>query len=97
MSWVLRITNTVPVSGRLQYLKEAKRITHGLTQNPRIKHLGSYRVAFGNALEFMHLFEFESLKDYEETHVPEVCQEMKDIHGSLVEGSRWEWLKPLEK
>lgn len=97
MAWVLRITNIVPISQRNAYIKASRRVIEALTQNSGIKHLGSYRVAFGHALEFMHLLEFESLVVYEDTHVPETCQEMKDLHSGLVQDSRWEWLKSTVK
>ncbi len=101
MSWVVRVTNTVPFSSRPLYEKRVKSIIKKVGELGNVKHVSSYRVVFGNALQFMHLFEIERLSDWEEWS-PDICGKVrvKDAYqykeDSLVTDSRYEVLKPLD-
>jgi len=96
MPWILRITHTVPAAKKADYQQLAKDILKELGKGGKVEHRGSFRVAFGNSREFMHLFEFEHLRDYEETHEPSACRLLKTLYDNdLFTDSRWEWLKPI--
>ncbi len=91
MPWMLRVTDTVPLMNREVYEDKVHTLTSSLP--PHIKHRGSYRVAFGKSLEYMHLIEFASLRDYEE----EPYETWKDVvdayEAGLAPDSRWEWMR----
>lgn len=66
--WILKITDTVPPEKRRQYQKDIRQAIPAiiLQVGPSLVHLGSFQVAFGRALEFMHLFAIPDLKTYED-------------------------------
>ena len=107
-AWILRVTNTVPFSNRKNYEKHVldsfgKVHTSGpllpletwkASSDPNVyfQHIGSYRVAFGNAFEYMHLFRFSNLSRLEIMDVG-VCDVFETLYGhDLVTGSRYELL-----
>ncbi len=101
MPWVVRVTNTVPFHNRPVYEKQVKGIISKVGELDNVTHVGSYRVVFGNALQFMHLFQIERLSDWEEWS-PNICGRVrvKDAYefeqDSLVTDSCYEVLKPLD-
>jgi hypothetical protein len=91
MSWMLRITDQVPLGNREAYTRQFDRVFDALP--PRIVHRGSFRVAFGKSFEYMHLVEFETLDDYEQTPTPFWAPIIKAYRDALATDSRWEWMR----
>lgn len=101
MPWTLRITNTVPFVNRGAYEREVTNIIGMFPVNVEdppchAEHVGSYRVAFGNTLEFMHLFKCTSLDEWQNLPL-EICRTAEELlYGeNLVTESRYEWLRKL--
>ena len=96
MAWVLRITDTVPLSNRKEYVEACKAL---IEEAPKgAKHIGSWRVAYGHALDFMHLWEFESIDEFSSGSIPmtDKAQELGGKMLSLFTDTHWEWLTPLD-
>ena len=66
--WVLRITDIVQPHQRRKYQDDIRVLIKAFTAHPNLQlaHIGSYRVVFGHALEFMHLFAIPNLQTYED-------------------------------
>ncbi len=98
MAWILRVTHRVPYGKKQEYQQLAKKLFGEIEKGEGVEHMGSYRVAFGNSKEYMHLLKFEKLADYENVHVPPACRVLKKLQDSnLFDESFWEWLRPLGK
>lgn len=95
MAWVLRITDTVPLANRDEYIEAWKEAVEKVP--PKVKHIGSWRVAYGRALDFMHLFEVENMADFSERRIEwsEEALESGRRANRLLTDSQWEWLAPL--
>jgi hypothetical protein len=95
----LKVSNTVPYVHREAYVKKTKSVIREFNKLPNRKHLSSYRVAFGNALEFIHLFEYKTLADWEATEGKDLCDQVKTHYhhegANLVTASNYEWLRPF--
>ncbi|MSS71144.1 MAG: hypothetical protein EXS64_06625 [Candidatus Latescibacteria bacterium] len=95
MAWMLRITDTVPLANREAYGQKLNAVIDALPAH--IRHRGSFRVAFGKSLEFMHLLEFASLSDYEQAP-PETWTEVVEAYeNGLATDSRWEWMRVIRE
>jgi len=95
MAWMLRITDTIPLANREAYSQKLNTVIDALPAH--IRHRGSFRVAFGRSLEYMHLLEFESLSAYEGTP-PETWSEVVEAYeNGLATDSRWEWMRVIRE
>ena len=95
MAWTLRITDTVPMAHRKEYVETLKEALKMAPKDP--KHIGSWRVAYGHALEFMHLWELENIVDFGEVEWPmDFILEYRKVHH-LYTDTYWEWLIPVEQ
>jgi len=91
MAWMLRATDTVPLANREAYERKIHELIGSLPA--KIRHTGSYRVAFGKSLEYMHLIEFASLSDYENEPYETWKPVVEAYESGLATDSRWEWLR----
>ena len=84
--WILRITDTVPPKKRRQYQRDIRKAIQAITSQVKpvsLVHLGSFQVAFGHALEFVHLFAIPDLKTYEELMKPNLTISATYDSGTL--------------
>lgn len=97
MPATLRITDTVPVANREEYVKAWEKFIEEAPEG--MKHIGSWRVAYGHALDFMHLWELESMDalDFDKLKVSEDLRKHIRYMTGLMSDSYWSWLEPLRK
>lgn len=95
MAWTLRATDTVPLANREAYEQKIRELIGGLPA--KCQHKGSYRVAFGKSLEYMHLIEFASLSDYENEPYATWKPVVDAYESGLATDSHWEWLRILQQ
>ena len=93
MAWMLRVTDKVVHANREAYERMYNEVLDQLPGNARAA--GSYRVAFGESLEYMHLIEFGSLSDYENAPPGTWDTVIEGYENNLAVDSRWEWLRVL--
>ena len=96
MADILRIIDTVPLANREEYVQTCKEFINSAPQG--MKHIGSWRVAFGHALDFMHLWEFQDMGDLRTKLAGQLTEEQRELGArinSLASDTYWEWLAPL--
>jgi hypothetical protein len=91
MAWMLRIADTIPLANREAYERKLNAVFDALPAH--ILHRGSFRVAFGRSLEYMHLLEFDSLSAYEGTPPETWAEVVAAYQNGLATDSRWEWMR----
>ena len=94
MAWMLRITDQVPLGNREAYMGRINDVVARLPAAGARFH-GSFRVAFGRSLEFMHLIEFPSLDDYEHAPAGTWDAVIEAYRQNLATDSRWEWMRVI--
>ena len=94
MAWMLRATDTVPLANRPAYEKKINELMESLPG--KFQHKGSYRVAFGKSLEYMHLIECPTLHDYENEPYETWKPVVDAYERGLATDSGWEWLRSVQ-